>query len=59
MEGSYEWVTIPVVSYQIMDSDETWHHPNNPRDFDEASALLEKLKGEHPCKDFTMFAELL
>lgn len=59
MEGTYEWVTVPVVSYQIMDSDEVWHHPDNPRDFEEAGRLLEKLKAENPSKAFTMFAELL
>lgn len=59
MEGSYEWVTVPVVSYQIMDSDEVWHHPENSRNFDEASALLAKLKEAEPFKEFTLFAELL
>jgi hypothetical protein len=58
MEGTFEWVTVPVSSYQIMDSDEKWHHPDNPLDFDQANALLEKLKSENPGKDYTLFAEL-
>jgi hypothetical protein len=58
MEGTYAWEMVPVVSYQIMDSDEVWHHPDNPRDFDQASALLEKLKSENPGKEYTLFAEL-
>ena len=59
MEGSYEWATVPVVSYQIMDSDEHWWHPKNPSDFDEASELMDALRKQHPGKEFTLFAELL
>ena len=55
----YSLETIPVVSYQIMDSDEVWHHPDNPRDFDCADELLEKLREEHPGKQFALFAEVL
>jgi hypothetical protein len=58
MEGLYEWVTIPIVSYQIVDSDEVWHHPDNSRDFNEAERLLESLKRENPGKEYTMYAEL-
>lgn len=59
MDGTYNWLTLPVVSFQIMDSDEVWHHPENSRSFEDAEALLEKLKAENPGKDYTMYAELL
>lgn len=58
MDGSYAWVTVPVVSYQIVDSDEVWHHPENSRDFEEVERLLEKLKSENPGKEYTVYAEL-
>lgn len=56
MEGSSAWETVLVSRYGISDEDEGLHEADNPRSFDETSALLEKLRAENPDLGFTMFA---
>lgn len=50
--------TIPVVKYFIGDDYECIHEADNPQDFDESVALLERLRDESPDVLFTLCAEV-
>lgn len=50
--------TIPVVKYFIGDDDEGLHEADNPQDFDESVALLERLRDENPDVLYTLCAEV-
>lgn len=58
MEGSSSWETLLVSRFGISDEDEMVHEADNPRSFDETSALLEKLRKDNPDVGFMMFAVL-
>lgn len=50
--------TIPVVKYFIGDREEWLHEADNPQDFDESVALLERLRDENPEVPYTLCAEV-
>jgi hypothetical protein len=56
MEGSSSWETLLVLSFGISDEDEGVHEADNPRSFEQTSALLEKLRAENPTLGYAMFA---
>ena len=51
--------TIPVVKYFIGDDDEGMlHEADNPQDFDNSVALLERLRDENPDTLYILCAEV-
>ena len=50
--------TIPVVKYFIGDGSEEPYEADNPQDFDESVALLERLRDENPEVLYTLCAEI-
>ena len=52
------WQTIQVLRYFIGDDDEGIHEADNPQDFDDSCALLERLRDENPENTYTLCAEV-
>lgn len=55
---NYKLSTLPVVKYIIADDDEGTYEADNPADFDETCALLERLREESPENQHTLYAEI-
>lgn len=47
-----------MVRFVIADDDSGTHEADDPRDFDAAAALLEKLRAQTPRMQFTLLAEV-
>lgn len=53
-----EFHTVLVSRYFVCDDDEGVHEPDNPLSFDEADALLNRLRDANPTVGYTLVAEL-